>query len=58
MLMDDDSKILEELRERPGTGAKLLVDAYGRRLYAAALGDASAGTTRPHWMHGWRGSYR
>ena len=37
MLMDDDSKILEELRERPGTGAKLLVDAYGRRLYAAAM---------------------
>lgn len=35
--MDDDSKILEELRERPGTGAKLLVDAYGRRLYAAAM---------------------
>ena len=35
--MADDDKILRELRERPEDGARLLVDAYGRRLYAAAV---------------------
>lgn len=35
--MSDDDEILERLRTRPEDGARLLVGAYGRRLYAAAM---------------------
>ena len=35
--MSDDNEILERLRTRPEDGARLLVGAYGRRLYAAAM---------------------
>ncbi len=35
--MSDDDEILEKLRANPEDGARLLVGAYGRRLYAAAM---------------------
>ncbi len=35
--MTDDNEILQELKKRPEEGARLLVGAYGRRLYAAAM---------------------
>ena len=35
--MSDDDEIREKLRANPEDGARLLVGAYGRRLYAAAM---------------------
>ena len=37
LLMNDDSDILHEIRERPDEGARILVGKYGRRLYAVAM---------------------
>lgn len=35
--MTDDSEIVRRMKEHPEEGARLLVGAYGRRLYAAAM---------------------
>ena len=37
LLMNDDSDILREMSEHPDKGARILVEKYGRRLYAMAM---------------------